>query len=769
MRDTKDIADAVFRIRDEHLEQKRLKHIHIKKACAAVSAAAAVSVLTAGVVHFSSFGNKPTVQDTDNIMITDVTAERASEITTAVNDTASSAPLTVYTTAVTSSGKVKEVTTASSTAKGTSSMISSALTIAASAAETTAASQTQTTDMADINENDCMEVIRMKVNNVKKYLAALSAAALASGGVNMNAYAEELYTPNELDPLAESVNYIDENPDLFDLDGSGKIDPFDAYALFTYVNEPSSLPEGYAERCEAKGDVNKDGKIDSADSALISEMFIYKFSEEQFRAYYDSYNYLTPWIKNSYEYITRSVSDDAPEDVKEKLKINEFIDSCYPYGSEGNINSFVELCFKKYLNGIEWEDTFKYNDAYYKRFADDARSRNYSFDVNEDGITDLRDLYDIYIYDVASADDFQTSSIVKEEYFMRFNTITTGEGILCQTNYNFDVKLRELLTLPEDEKQKLWDKCEPIYDYVYSFIDYKKFGPALGNVTVFDMIGRYIMNNTELDYINTTSVYYMQYRSNLKLCDIPVAHQFVNSLLSIANRYFIKSGVDLTGQKESPKLYTAIMDYEYMNNNDVLIAVDQQAKADCDSGLTSHLYDINKDGKIDGFDSYSFMLYISDLRNGITAENSILPADQWNFIDTQVDLDNDGIAGTFVDFMIFMYVDDLYNDIPDYQLDIYYLELVEKKGFTDLSDIRPYIEKLCKDKEAGDVDFDGNVTAVDASKVLNYYAQSSVNAEVSTVTEAQMQYMADLNTDGIVDSVDAAAILSTYAKNSVQG
>ena len=358
MRDTKDIADAVFRIRDEHLEQKRLKHIHIKKACAAVSAAAAVSVLTAGVVHFSSFGNKPTVQDTDNIMITDVTAERASEITTAVNDTASSAPLTVYTTAVTSSGKVKEVTTASSTAKGTSSMISSALTIAASAAETTAASQTQTTDMADINENDCMEVIRMKVNNVKKYLAALSAAALASGGVNMNAYAEELYTPNELDPLAESVNYIDENPDLFDLDGSGKIDPFDAYALFTYVNEPSSLPEGYAERCEAKGDVNKDGKIDSADSALISEMFIYKFSEEQFRAYYDSYNYLTPWIKNSYEYITRSVSDDAPEDVKEKLKINEFIDSCYPYGSEGNINSFVELCFKKYLNGIEWEECF---------------------------------------------------------------------------------------------------------------------------------------------------------------------------------------------------------------------------------------------------------------------------------------------------------------------------------------------------------------------------------------------------------------------------
>ena len=768
MRDTKDIADAVFRIRDEHLEQKRLKHIHIKKACAAVSAAAAVSIITAGVVHFSSFGNKPAVNDTDNILITDDTTVSVSEIITTVNDT-SSFHVTTYTTAVKTSGNVKGATTASSAAKGTTSMISSTYAKAASNASTTAAAQTQTTATTDINENDCKEVIRMKVTNVKKYLAALSAAALASSGVNMPAYAEDLYTPNELDPLADCVNYIDENPMLFDFDGSGKIDPFDAYALFTYVNEPSSLPEGYAERCKAKGDVNNDGKIDSADSDLISEMFIYKFSDEQFRAYYDSYDYLVPWIKNSYEYTTRSISDDAPEEVKEKLKINEFIDSCYPYGSEENINTFVKLCFKKYLNGIEWEDTFKYNDAYYKRFADDAKIRNYSFDVNEDGVTDLRDLYDIYIYDVASADDFEFSPIVKENYFMRFNTITTGEGILCQTNYNFDIKLRELLTLSEDEKQKLWDKCEPIYDYVYSFIDYKKFGADMGNVTVLDLIARYITNNVELDYVNTSLVYFMQYRDDVKLCDIPVAKEFDNFLFSCLLRDFQQTGVDPTGQKESPKLYTAIQDYDYMNDNEVLRAVDMQAKADCESGLTSHLYDINKDGKIDGFDTYSFMLYISDLRNGITAENSILPVDQWNFIDTQVDLDNDGLAGTFVDFMIFMYVDDLFSEVPDFELDIYYLELVEKKGFTDLSDIRPYIEKLCNGKEAGDVDLDGNVTAVDASKVLNYYAQESVNSEVSVVTEAQMQYMADINSDGIVDSVDAAAILSTYAKNSVQG
>ena len=105
--------------------------------------------------------------------------------------------------------------------------------------------------------------------------------------------------------------------------------------------------------------------------------------------------------------------------------------------------------------------------------------------------------------------------------------------------------------------------------------------------------------------------------------------------------------------------------------------------------------------------------------------------------------------------------------MSDYELDIYYLELVEKKGLTDLSDIRPYIEKLCEDKETGDVDFDGMVTAADASQVLHYYSQLSVDEEVSLVTESMMQYMADCNVDGIVDSVDASAILAAYAQNSV--
>ena len=77
--------------------------------------------------------------------------------------------------------------------------------------------------------------------------------------------------------------------------------------------------------------------------------------------------------------------------------------------------------------------------------------------------------------------------------------------------------------------------------------------------------------------------------------------------------------------------------------------------------------------------------------------------------------------------------------------------------------------KLCKDKEVGDVDFDGSVNAIDASYVLSYYAETAVNAEISNVTVAHMEYMADINSDGAVNSVDASEILSTYASNSVNG
>jgi len=64
----------------------------------------------------------------------------------------------------------------------------------------------------------------------------------------------------------------------------------------------------------------------------------------------------------------------------------------------------------------------------------------------------------------------------------------------------------------------------------------------------------------------------------------------------------------------------------------------------------------------------------------------------------------------------------------------------------------------------GDINHDKAVNAVDASKVLSYYAMTSTNKE-GGFTDAQKK-AADVNGDGYVNSVDASNILACYAYNS---
>jgi hypothetical protein len=61
----------------------------------------------------------------------------------------------------------------------------------------------------------------------------------------------------------------------------------------------------------------------------------------------------------------------------------------------------------------------------------------------------------------------------------------------------------------------------------------------------------------------------------------------------------------------------------------------------------------------------------------------------------------------------------------------------------------------------GDINCDGFIDAVDASKVLSIYA------ELSTQSNNHIDYShADMNSDGYVDAVDASAILAEYARLS---
>lgn len=64
--------------------------------------------------------------------------------------------------------------------------------------------------------------------------------------------------------------------------------------------------------------------------------------------------------------------------------------------------------------------------------------------------------------------------------------------------------------------------------------------------------------------------------------------------------------------------------------------------------------------------------------------------------------------------------------------------------------------------QKGDINCDGFIDAVDASKVLSAYAK------LSTLVNSSVDYsLGDINNDGLVDAVDASAILAKYAELSI--
>lgn len=66
----------------------------------------------------------------------------------------------------------------------------------------------------------------------------------------------------------------------------------------------------------------------------------------------------------------------------------------------------------------------------------------------------------------------------------------------------------------------------------------------------------------------------------------------------------------------------------------------------------------------------------------------------------------------------------------------------------------------------GDMDFDGNINAIDASLVLTYYA--SVSTGQSPVLTEDEFYAGDYDGDGAVNALDASGILTYYAKKATE-
>lgn len=82
-------------------------------------------------------------------------------------------------------------------------------------------------------------------------------------------------------------------------------------------------------------------------------------------------------------------------------------------------------------------------------------------------------------------------------------------------------------------------------------------------------------------------------------------------------------------------------------------------------------------------------------------------------------------------------------------------------SFTEYGQHENFLIKLKKNFSLGDVNSDGIIDAVDASKVLKHYALISTEQE-GEFSDAQIA-AADVNGDGEINAVDSSDILAYYA------
>ncbi|MBR5164012.1 MAG: hypothetical protein IKW87_00420 [Ruminococcus sp.] len=89
-------------------------------------------------------------------------------------------------------------------------------------------------------------------------------------------------------------------------------------------------------------------------------------------------------------------------------------------------------------------------------------------------------------------------------------------------------------------------------------------------------------------------------------------------------------------------------------------------------------------------------------------------------------------------------------------------------GRVNMIDLSHMLMTLYSKYENGDVNNDGMLDARDASKILTYYSEQSVNIASDYETEINMEYLGDLNGDEIIDASDASFALAEYSKRATE-
>jgi len=381
MATNREAYDHVIQRRNEYLERKKRRQAVIVKTAAAASGLCAAAAIVSGICMNSQILSPEVnnisvevpavteVQETTCVTQT-VSAERP-ELITETAETSVTRPFSETCTdqISSSSEKTKKEETVTSSEKQelsvnrrpeTSAVISEPLHTRPAVTEVivTEPKPVQTEPpVTDITAPDPIVTVpdeeEIYMKNTKT-IAFISALLLTASPDMIVSHASEYHQPK--DGTIEAVmTYIDSDTDRFDFDGNGVFNRDDIYALYAYLKAPELMPEGYAKKVEDWADVNKDGKIDQADYDLLSvykDIALYEGSKKEFE-------YGTEEMKQLF-FSSVSSANLGTSDVQ--MYINDLLNK-----------SFHELEIK-------------------------AEKGELNTDINGDGITDFKDMYDLFVY-----------------------------------------------------------------------------------------------------------------------------------------------------------------------------------------------------------------------------------------------------------------------------------------------------------------------------------------------------------------------------------
>lgn len=172
--------------------------------------------------------------------------------------------------------------------------------------------------------------------------------------------------------------------------------------------------------------------------------------------------------------------------------------------------------------------------------------------------------------------------------------------------------------------------------------------------------------------------------------------------------------------------------------------------------------DINHDGYIMKIDGYMIKYYIEDVAEGnadFYTEEQIANFNAYGDIDGDGDVDETDaeliITGDYMKL----------KDVPKYSvwLDGTILDTEEK--------FEKYHNEFINDTTGRrDVNHDGSVNSVDATMILEYFANVAIdNYDAYTEEEHEnFQKYGDVFNDGVINCLDASWILSKYAETSIE-